>query len=263
MAADTPVPMPILQPALATDAPVEGDQMRRHVERVSIILVELWPLTAPEYDVVAEIPAFVHGTMDRIGESFTEMADIACRKGCAWCCTVRVTATPPEIFNAARHIRERRPELVARIFAESRVTNGLENVARADLRRWCPLLAADQSCSIYAVRPTTCRAVMAPDARYCLDGFDGLHDDFRFFARPMELSTWFTCAVLAALRGRGLVAEKYELTQALAIALADPGAEAAWCAGGDPLAAALATDPRERDARDMLAVVVQALGGER
>jgi Fe-S-cluster containining protein len=189
------------------------------------------------------------------------MANIACRKGCAWCCTVRVTATAPEIFNAARHIREQRPELVARILAESRVTNGLENMARADLRRWCPLLAADQSCSIYEVRPTSCRAVMAPDATYCLDGFDGKHDDFRYFARPMELNRWFSCAVLAALRGRGLAADKYELTQALAIALADPESEQAWCDGGDPLAAARATDPRELDARDRLAPVVQALGG--
>jgi Fe-S-cluster containining protein len=255
--------MSMLQPALATGPAVEGDPTRRHVERVSVILVELWPLTAPEYDVVAEISAFVHGTMDRIGESFVAIADVACRKGCAWCCTVRVTATAPEIFNAARHIRQQRPELVARIAAESRVTDGLQNLERADLRRWCPLLGGDQACSIYEVRPTSCRAVMAPDAGYCLEGFDGKRDDFRFFARPMELSTWFSCAVMAALRGRGLAAEKYELTQALTIALADPGAEESWCAGGDPLAAARATDPRESDARDMLGPVVQALGGAR
>jgi len=125
--------MPFQQPDLAEESAVLGAEMRRHIERVSIILVELWPLTAPEYDIIAEISAFVHGTMDRIGASFTEVAGVACRKGCAWCCTVRVTATAPEIFNAARHIREQCPELVARVRALLRragetVTNDSERI---------------------------------------------------------------------------------------------------------------------------------------
>lgn len=242
-----------------TAAVAARDQLRRSIERVTLILTELWPLTAPEYDIVAEIAEFVHGTMDRICDSFFEMTPVACRKGCGWCCTVRVTATAPEIFNAARHIRASKPELVARLMAESRLTNGLENVARADLRRWCPLLAADQTCSIYEVRPSACRSVMSPQVSHCLDGFDGKRDDFQLFARPLELNGWFGCAVLAALRGRGLAAEKYELTHGLTIALADAGAEEAWRAGEDPLAAAKATDPREYEAIELLAPVVRSL----
>lgn len=250
-------------PAQSPPADPTREEIRRNIARVTLILTELWPLTAPEYDIVAEISEFVHGTMDRITDSFLEMTPVACRKGCAWCCTVRVTATAPEIFNAARHIREHKPELIGRLNAENRVTHGLENLARADLRRWCPLLSSDQSCSIYEVRPNSCRSVIAPDAAVCLDGFDGKHDEFRLFARPIETHSWFGCAVLAALRGRGLVAEKYELTQALTIAVADPMAEEAWRLGGDPLAPAIATDPREHDAVDMLAPVVHTLRGAR
>lgn len=251
--------MPASLPARAPATDAALAELRRNIERVTLILTELWPLTAPEYDIVAEVAEFVHGTMDRISAGFVEMTPVACRKGCAWCCTVRVTATAPEIFNAARHIRAEKPELIGRLTAENRLTQGLENVARADLRRWCPLLSSDQSCSIYEVRPNACRSVMAPDAAFCLEGFEGKHNEFRLFARPVETNSWFGCAVLAALRGRGLAAEKYELTEALTIAIADPMAEEAWRAGEDPLAPAKATDPREYDAIDMLAPVVQSL----
>ena len=35
-------------------------------------------------------------------------APVACDRGCATCCTVRVTATAPEVLHIARHLRDRK-----------------------------------------------------------------------------------------------------------------------------------------------------------
>ena len=57
-------------------------------------------------------------------------------------------------------------------------------------------------------------------------------------------------ALLAALRDAGLAWGLYELNSALNLALANPGAEAAWRAGGDPLASSSIAGA---DAREMAA----------
>lgn len=228
--------------------------------RVVELLIELWPLTAAERDVVGELAAFAYAYMDGIGESFASRAEVACRKGCTWCCSIRVTATAPEVFALARHIAVTRPELREQLTAETAVTGGLDAGGRAALRRWCPLLAPGGACSVYAARPAACRAVLSPDAELCRQGFAGDREDMRYFVRPMELYRWLDSALMAALHARGLVADKYELTQALDIALGNPAAEQDWLAGGDPLAAASATDAAERHARAAIMPVMQALG---
>ena len=57
-------------------------------------------------------------------------------------------------------------------------------------------------------------------------------------------------ALLASLRDSGLAWGLYELNSALNLALMNPDSEAAWRAGGDPLASASIADA---DAREMAA----------
>ena len=57
-------------------------------------------------------------------------------------------------------------------------------------------------------------------------------------------------ALLAALRDAASFLGFYEINSGLALALGNLGAEAAWRAGGDPLAGALTADA---DAREMAA----------
>jgi hypothetical protein len=247
-----------MHPALVSPSPPDP-QARAFLARVGDALVALWPLTAPDRDIVAELSAFLRSYADGVASAVAASAELGCRAGCAWCCTVQVTATAPEIFALARHIRAEQPALIVPILRESIVTVGLDPAAHAALRRWCPLLDADRNCSVYDHRPTACRAVMAPDAAYCRDSFEGKHSDFRYFIQPMTMNGWLASAVMAALHGRGLAADKYELNHALAIALGDRDAESLWRAGQDPLAPARATSNDERQALDMLAPTLRMI----
>ena len=80
------------------------------------------------------------------------LAAVECRKGCSFCCHLRVTATPLEVVRIAANIDHQR---------RSSVLSTAETVAGLDARQRlvrsvpCPLLL-EGACSAYEVRPLTC-----------------------------------------------------------------------------------------------------------
>jgi Fe-S-cluster containining protein len=97
---------------------------------------------------------------------------LACRAGCNHCCHQSVGVTPPEVLTIFTHLSDHRsePELLAlteRVLAADRATRGLSSEQRQSPSLPCPMLEEGR-CSIYAVRPLSCRGVNSIDEQACV-----------------------------------------------------------------------------------------------
>lgn len=189
-----------------------------------------------------------------------------CSRGCAACCSLRVTATAPEVLAVARFLRAVEPalkprgiDLVAQLRAADAATAGLGEADRVGLRQRCAFVAQGV-CVIYRVRPLACRGHASHDRRACAEAAAGRapqvpHSRAHHFVRALVQN-----ALQSALRDARLSWGAYELNRALCLAfdraealqptqpaLGQRQLEAAWLAGDDVLAGAEVTevDPAE------------------
>lgn len=96
---------------------------------------------------------------------------LACRQGCAHCCHQRVGVTVPEALAIFAALVATRPatelgQLQERVERAYRATRGLTRDERNSPEHACPLLENDL-CSIYDVRPLSCRGVHSLDEQAC------------------------------------------------------------------------------------------------
>jgi hypothetical protein len=134
----------------------------------------------------------------------------ACSRGCDACCTLRVSATAPEVLLVARFLRmvqprllERGIDLVARVHAADARTRGRTESERVALRQPCPF-AAQGVCVIYNVRPLACRANISFDAGACAEAAAGKLDAVPHSEGQRVLRSLVQNALQAALRSAGL-----------------------------------------------------------
>lgn len=185
---------------------------------------------------------------------------LACHRGCATCCTLRVSATSPEVLLVASFLRAVVPRLRARGIdligqlrsADAR-TRGQDEIARVQLRQPCPFIAQGV-CVIYPVRPLACRGHASHSLRACVEAAAGRASTVPYSEGHQMVRSLVQNAMQSALRDAGLAWSSHEFNHALLLALDDPEAQAQWLAGADPLAAA--TLP-ELAAQDMAAVYDQ------
>lgn len=173
---------------------------------------------------------------------------IACHKGCATCCTIRVIATAPEVLMLARYIRANEAALKAagidlrqRLNDTDRATRGLGESQRVALRRRCPFID-NGVCVIYPARPLACRGHASYDKRACVEAAAGRLDSIPLSIPHMMVRSLIQNALQSALREAGYVWAAYELNHALIISLGDGACEAAWRAGEDIFAPAVVTE---------------------
>ncbi|MBI4693264.1 MAG: YkgJ family cysteine cluster protein [Gammaproteobacteria bacterium] len=162
-------------------------------------------------------------------------AGLACRKGCASCCRLRVVATAPEILLAAHYVRWRDsqaagPGLAQRVAAADERTRGLDEAGRWAARVYCPFLTRGE-CEIYPVRPLACRGLASHDRTACGEAAAGRRAGIPASALHLHFRGLIQNALQAALRDAGLAWGLYELNQALGLALQDGGAAGRWLAG--------------------------------
>ncbi|WP_028311168.1 YkgJ family cysteine cluster protein [Derxia gummosa] len=172
---------------------------------------------------------------------------IACHKGCATCCTLRVTATSPEILLIARYMRMARAalakmgiDLEQRVIDADKATRGLSEQERVKLRRRCPFIEKG-ACLIYPVRPLACRGHASHDVKACVDAASGRADSVPYSEPHLIVRSLVQNAMQSALRDAGYVWSIHELNHGLVTALADD-LEPAWLAGGEPLAGSAVAD---------------------
>lgn len=124
----------------------------------------------------AQMIAALRWGMEELDKTYAETsarvrATVACRDGCAHCCSVPVDVQAHEIFFAADHIQVQfSPDALAEVIdllaAHRRRVAGLATGERAVSRQPCALLRTG-SCSIYAGRPEACRSHHTSDAAVC------------------------------------------------------------------------------------------------
>lgn len=167
-----------------------------------------------------------------------------CHKGCATCCTLRVTATAPEVLMLARFIRALHPFLMTRGIdlpgqvSEADVrTQGLGERERVAARRPCPFVAQGV-CVIYQVRPLACRGLASYDRRACAQAASGRVDAIPYSEPHMRVRSVVQNAMQSALRDAQLAWGSYELNQSLTMALQDESLSHRWLNGEDVFRAA-------------------------
>src|SRR5690606_16622009 len=96
------------------------------------------------------------------------LAAVACARGCAMCCHLRVAAMPVEVFGVARFLQQQL-EPNAFVATRGRVHETAERIHALPRERLltvnvaCPLLDADGACSVYPARPFNCRSYHSLD----------------------------------------------------------------------------------------------------
>ena len=188
---------------------------------------------------------------------------LECRKGCATCCTLRVTATAPEVLHLAHHVRESlAPDvcarLVRRLVEADELTHGLDEAERVRLRQPCPCIE-NGACVIYLARPLACRGHASHSRRACAQAAAGRIDSVPHSVAHRDARGLVQNALQSALRDAQLAWGSYELNRALLIALGRLDGERAWLSGEDVFAEAAIQDV----ALEEMAAVFDAIKGGR
>lgn len=215
------------------------------------------PTGSPMSDAVTataarEVPPFAPAQLRRFAElGFGRFAQelgkfppaaIACRAGCSYCCrALAVSVSLPEIFLLKHHIDSLPPEESApirqRVAAANAQTRGHTNRERLAQHEPCPLLV-DQRCSVYDVRPVSCRAAVSVDAEACRRAYEGERVSIGIPSGYMDALKSTSLMLLAAMSAANLECRTYELNAALDIALQEHDVEQRWMAGEDLFATA-------------------------
>jgi hypothetical protein len=182
---------------------------------------------SPCADAISHVSELFSRTVPKESEK-----GLACRRGCASCCTQLVSISAPEAFWVAAQIR-RKPAVVAAMRAADEKTHGFSIEERLKSHVVCPLLE-DAACSIYAARPIGCRGFVSLNLDACIATFvHGAEPQIPTPANRLDILYACRMVLYAAMRLRKLKAEAYEMNAAVLAALAYEDAEVRWLAGED------------------------------
>jgi Fe-S-cluster containining protein len=154
---------------------------------------------------------------------------LACKSGCFWCCYFTVDARPVEIVRIVEFMERELPtadreRIESEIRANAAALASLDPDARSRHNLKCPFLHLGR-CSIYAVRPQTCRNYHATNAAGCEQAYkEPENDDIDPEFAPLVYQSGgaHVDAFSTVLKAAGYDVGAYELSCALAVALADP-----------------------------------------
>ncbi|NQV84851.1 MAG: YkgJ family cysteine cluster protein [Rhodospirillales bacterium] len=192
---------------------------------------------------VAAVLKLAHLALRRAEEVIFEVLDlvpppqpIACKAECPWCCHIRLTATPPEVLLVLEFIQDNftpaeKTALARKVANIDGYTRGLDGEDRAKLRLPCPLLK-DGSCSVHAVRPLSCRAVVSVDVGACKRAFDSrMEEPVPQHELQILAANGIGYGILAGMADAGFPVEDAEMNAALALGMADPEIGQRWLRG--------------------------------
>jgi Fe-S-cluster containining protein len=163
--------------------------------------------------------------------SAPDVGTLACRAGCTWCCYFTVDVRAAEVFGILDFVeRSFTAEAKARVYAEVRANaaalKNLDESERMTRNVKCPFLTRGR-CTIYAVRPQTCRNYHATNAAGCQQSYEDPENsdiDPDFAPYVYQAGGAHVEAFSTAVRDAGYDVLAYELNCALDAALSDPRA---------------------------------------
>ncbi len=166
---------------------------------------------------------------------------LACQRGCAYCCHLRVHVRPHDAFVLAEHMQtrltaEQRARVLERLAENLQRIGALTPEQHTRARIPCALLE-EGSCTVYEARPATCRKYYSVSVEICHSAFndpsapltgDIEHEQVRLAGNAVALG------YAKGLEDAGYDATQYELHYALHCALTQPKAEARYRKGKRP-----------------------------
>jgi Fe-S-cluster containining protein len=176
----------------------------------------------------------MYGRLARLQEDVVAERDIAfaCKRGCSYCCHLRVEIRPHDAFVIAQHVAtkftaDERARAVARIEQNLRRIAPLtpEEHVRAGIA--CALLE-DGACTVYEARPATCRKYHSLSVDVCRSAFEDTAAPLTGEIEDEEVRLAGNAVALGYAKGledAGYDAALYEFHHALHEALTDPKAE--------------------------------------
>lgn len=186
-----------------------------------------------------EAAALAHRLMQSSLAAAPPKLEIACRRGCNYCCHSYVAALPPEVFLVADFVRSRGdPRLVPdAVIARAAALKNVSVAGRIGRKLACPLLL-DGECSVYGVRPLMCRQATSLSLASCIDEFesDDATGSVEISAAYADHAGHASVILKAALIAARLPHAEVEFSDGLSVALAQPDAEVRWLAGEDVFA---------------------------
>jgi Fe-S-cluster containining protein len=159
---------------VALVAPVFAEQWQNDVTLGAANTAHAVLRGAPTPERTAELARSAMAATSRLADGLLARAPagtVACKAGCDHCCYQGVGVTPPEALAIAEHLRRTRsPEALERITTHlgqrREKTRGLSSTERFSPDHPCPFLESAR-CSIYEVRPLSCRGMNSLDANEC------------------------------------------------------------------------------------------------
>lgn len=154
---------------------------------------------------------------------------LACKSGCFWCCYFTVEVRPVEVvrivdFMQTQMEAEDRARIAAEIHTNAAALASLDEDARLRHNLKCPFLHLGR-CSIYPVRPQTCRNYHATNAAGCEKAYrEPENDDIDPEFAPLVYQSGgaHVDAFSAVMADAGYDVAAYELNAALDVALTEP-----------------------------------------
>lgn len=153
---------------------------------------------------------------------------LACRAGCFWCCYFTVEVRPVEVLRIVDFMQHEMPaadreRITAEIHANAAALAKIDEDARLRHNLKCPFLHFGR-CSIYSVRPQTCRNYHATNAAGCEQAYkepDNDDIDPEFAPLVYQSGGAHVDAFSKAMQEAGYDVAAYELNAALSVALND------------------------------------------
>jgi Fe-S-cluster containining protein len=170
-----------------------------------------------------------------------DVGTLACRAGCTWCCHFSIDVRPVEVFGILDFVErsftaEQKTRVHAQIRTNSAALQGLDDEARATRNIQCPFLQ-ESCCTIYPVRPQSCRNYHATDVAGCRQSYEepgNLEIDPDFAPVVYQAGAAHVEAFSSAMHDAGFDVRAYEFNAALEAAWSDPAARARFAAGARP-----------------------------
>jgi Fe-S-cluster containining protein len=185
-------------------------------------------------NLIKEVYRFTDGMMTGCFKSRTKLA---CKKGCFWCCFLRVKVTPLEVMGIVDYLRScLKPgeisELRQRLVRTDGITRGMDGNQRVRAKMMCPLLM-DGKCMSYPVRPIACRVYHSVNLSDCEASLEKDGGSVTIRRDIYGLSMGIFTGLTEGLRTVGLQTRLLELTTGLRIAMDDSGSRLVkrWLSG--------------------------------
>ena len=214
--------------SMASEIEALGEQTRLALQRYEAVFPALGEAMSGEIkrhdnlaDAALAVIAIADAATAAFRAHFPNPPVLACRAGCDACCHLHVMVPPGVAEAMARHlVAHLEPLALEALKIDLRkavdAAQGLPDPSKLHYR--CPLLGIDGLCTVYEVRPPTCRAFTSKSAAACRSlVFDPRGSVSSIPQNPSSFAVYVeaTKALEAAARGRRLPSRQRSLPAAL------------------------------------------------